>query len=214
MKAFTKVLLAGCLVINTPIFAQKPQTDCVDAAITSQADGIKLGFSKKGMTVFQEAMFKMQSMEPVPVAVKMMQGINYQLVFVGNENANRLTMEIFDGKDHKLDEKIERSMNNIVYSFTPPKTDVYLITLYQKKGLKDMCGYFGVMMKGTSRPVAVPKKEQPVQSKPVAQPKPSGTTPKPAATKPTPANNAVPDNQRPNPNRTKATREAQQQKGK
>jgi hypothetical protein len=220
MKALTKLLLALCLVSHTLLYAQKPTTGCVDAAIEAQATGIKLGLSKKGMTVFQEGMFKMQSMEPIPVAVKLTAGIPYELIFVGSESANRLTMEIFDGTDNKIDERIERSMNNIVYSFTPQKTDVYLVTLYQKRGLKDMCGYFGVMMKGTPRPAA-PKRDS-VKKQPAAV-KPATTTtkksvPQNQSTKVNTSKSsnaqAAPDNQRPNPNRTKATREAQQQKGK
>ncbi|HRO42835.1 MAG TPA: hypothetical protein PL009_08375 [Flavipsychrobacter sp.] len=211
MKALNKVLLALCLLGNFTLLAQKPQIGCVDATVEAQAIGIKLGLSKKGMSVFQEAMFKMQSMEPVPIAVKLAQGVNYELVFVGSENANRLTMEIFDGKDKKLDEKIERSMNNIVYSFTPKQTDVYLITLYQKKGVKDMCGYFAVMMKGAARPATPVKKEQ-TPAKPATVKTPAATPAQPAQK--TNNKQAVPGNQQPNPNRTKATREAQQQKNK
>lgn len=211
MRAFTTMLFAVCALISIDTVAQKPKTGCIDAAVEAQANGIKLGLSKKDMKVFQEAMFRMQSMEPVPVAVKMTAGVNYELIFVGSEQANRLSMEIFDGKDNKIEERIERSMNNIVYSFTPQKTDVYLVTLYQKKGLKDMCGYFGVMAKGLVNPAPQPKKE----TTPV---KPANTATPPSATKTAPQKSStqpsLPDNQRPNPNRTKATREAQQQKGK
>jgi len=206
MRAFTTMLVAFCAFISTDTIAQKPKTGCIDAAVEAQAKGIKLGLSKKDMKVFQEAMFRMQSMEPVPVAVKMNAGVRYELIFVGSEQASRLTMEIFDGKDNKIDERIERSMNNIVYSFTPQKTDVYLVTLYQKKGMKDLCGYFGVMTKGLTNPVLQPKKE-------TTPAKPAKTT-TPSATQTAPQPQTLPDNQRPNPNRTRATREAQQQKGK
>jgi len=211
MTSFNKVLVALLLFGNVHTYAQKPQIGCVDAAVDAQAKGLKLGLSKKGMTVFQEGSFRMQSMEPVPIAVRMVAGVNYELVFVGSDQANRLMMEIFDGKDKKIDEKVERSMNNIVYSFTPKTTDVYLITLYQKKGTKDMCGYFGVMMKGTAALVTKPKTPPPA----VAKPTPVKSTP-PASVKPVPAKakrvQTTPNNQQPNPNRTKATREAQQQR--
>lgn len=219
MKVRSQVLLLICyLLINLPAGAQKPQTGCVDAAIQAQADGIKLGLSKKGMVVFQEAMFRMQSMEPVPVAVKMTQGVTYELVFVGSENTNKLMMELYDGKDKKIDEKIERSMNNIIYTFTPQRTDVYLVTLIQKKGLKDMCGYFGVMVKGKPRKATPKVDSTKKQNIPAIQPavKAAPQQSQPTKVNTSKSNNAqsIPANQRPNPNRTKATREAQEQKGK
>ncbi|MBS1783402.1 MAG: hypothetical protein JSS78_10075 [Bacteroidetes bacterium] len=211
--------IAFCLFALPNVFAQKPQTDCVDAAIQAQAQGLKEKYAKQGLNLFQEGMFKMQSNEPIPVGVKLIAGVSYQLIYVGSENSNKMTMEIYDGKDKKLDEKIERATSNIIYPFTPTKTDVYLVMLYQKKGLKNFCGYFGVMAKGPVPAVATPIKKvttPPAQTKVV----PHKTTPTkatPAAIKSTPqatqpANN-YPDNQRPNPNRTRATREAQQQKG-
>lgn len=204
MKTFFSVLTGLALLFSGTLSqAQKPQTGCIDAAVTSQAEGIKLGLSKKGLVVFQEDMFKMSSMEPIPVAIKLQKGINYQIIFVGSEQASKLILEVFDGKDKKIDELVERSMNNIVYSFTPTSTDVYLFTFLQKKGLKNMCGYFGVMTKKiATAPAASPKKQVP----------PAAATPA-QTTKPT-GQPSVPNNQRPNPNRTKATREAQQQKSR
>jgi hypothetical protein len=222
MKTFSKIaLILALLLSDLTVFAQKPDVGCVDVNVQGQADAVKLGFSKKGLTVFQEAMFKMSSMEPVPVAVKLYQGFTYQLIFVGSENATKMMMEIYDGSDKKIDEEVERgSSNNIIYAFTPAKTDVYLITLIQKKGLKEMCGYFGVMMKGKvpattvrTEPVAKPAVA------PVKQPMAAPAKAAPVKTTSAPAvkaqpvqkmneRNELPANQRPNPNRTRATNEA------
>ena len=217
------------LCFSLPSLAQKPKTGCIDVNIQGQADGIKLGLSKQGHIMFQEGVFQMTSMEPTPIAVKMSQGISYQLIFVGSENSNRMIMELYDGKDRKIDEKVERgSSNSIVYTFTPPKTDIYLVTLIQKRATKDMCGYFGVMMK-SARPVAPARPVQPGQPQPAApapvqkkDPAKVAATHAGEATPPPPPAKAVPSmengykdmpaNQRPNPNRTRATREAQQNK--
>ncbi len=215
MKVINLTVLIFILLTHNVLLAQKPKTGCIDAAVEAQAKGIKLGLSQKGMKVFQEATFKMESLEPVPVAVKMVKGVQYELVFVGNEQASKLIMEVFDGKNKKVDERIERSMNNIIFSFVPAQTDVYLITLYQKRGLKDICGYFGVFMKGEPATVYQTEKKKPAVSGNTAAP--LKTTPAPATVQPAPAGKAhqsIPDNQRPNPNRTRATIEAQQQKGK
>ena len=240
MKTTYKIALVSALLsLCGPAFAQKPTTGCIDVNVQGQADGIKLGLTKQGHTLYQEAMFNMTSMEPVPIAVKMITGVQYQMIYVGSESSNRMIFELYDGKDKKLDEKVERGANNsIVYTYTPKKTDIYLVTLIQKKGTKDMCGYFGVMMKGAHPPVAA------TSNQPADQPAPPPTapepakkakvktattvkrattvkktnTPKPAETKvaPSESNNYqnMPANQRPNPNRTRATREAQQQRGR
>jgi hypothetical protein len=217
-RLFSKIaLILALLTLNLTVFAQKPEVGCVDVNVQGQADAVKLGFSKKGMAVFQEAMFSMHSMEPTPVAVKLYKGITYQLIFVGSESASKIIMEIYDGSDKKIDEEVERgSSNNIIYAFTPEKTDVYLITLIQKKGVKEMCGYFGVMMKGKLPATAV--KAQPV-AKPVNQPMAAPAKTAPVKTTTAPPVNAqpverstrskeLPANQRPNPNRTRATNEA------
>ena len=210
MKMRTKALLfSGMLLASGQVTAQKPKTGCVDAAVEAQAEGIKRGLKKQGLTIFQEAMIQMTSMEPAPIAVKLTEGVRYQLIFVGSEQANKLVMEIYDGRDKKVDEKIERSTNDIVYTFTPTKTDVYLITLTQKRALKSMCGYFGVLMKSSVPPataVRAPVKEEP--AKPATPPAPR---PAPASATTTDKPIELPADQRPNPNRTKATREAQQQ---
>jgi hypothetical protein len=236
----TLALVLISLSVSLTAVAQKPKTGCVDANIEGQSNGIKNGLAKQGMGVFQEAMFQMASMEPVPVAVKLMQGVPYQLIFVGSENANRLIMEIYDGKDKKVDEKVERGDNNsIVYSFTPKKTDIYLVTLIQKKGLKELCGYFGVMTKGLPMTAKVQNAgSDQVAPTPAVKPAPvkksTTTTVKTTTVKKTPAPptktavntpvtpapattnkaNTIPDNQRPNPNRTRATNEALKQQGK
>ena len=217
MKTFNKIFLTffAFACYNTA-FAQNPQTGCIDAAIQAQADGVKLGLSKKGMVVFQEGMFHMTSLEPVPVVVKLTQGVSYELIFVGSESTSKMMMELYDGKDKKIDEKIERSTNTIIYSFTPAKTDAYLVTLTQKKALKDMCGYFAVMMKGTPRAVA-PKNN--VKDTPPVKPSTVKTNTPPSQstkinTSKTNTAQRLPANQRPNPNRTKATREAQQERNK
>jgi hypothetical protein len=243
MRTYNKIALALIFIsLNVTTYAQKPVVGCVDVNVQGQAEGLKAGLAKQGMGVFQEAMFQMASMEPVPVAVKMNQGVSYQLIFVGSENANKMIMEIYDGKDKKVDEKVERgASNSIVYSFTPKKTDVYLITLIQKKGLKNLCGYFGVMMKGlpaiantqSRNNEVTPVKAAPVtkavkpakttttivktttvKKAPAVPAKTAVNTPAPATPAATNKSNTIPDNQRPNPNRTRATNEALKQQGK
>ncbi len=196
MKKVLIIIFAGIIVFFTQVVtAQKPSTTCVDPTISNQADAIKLGLSKQGMVVFQETMLSMTSMEPAPIAVRLQQGQTYQLIFVGSQQASKITLELFDGKDKKIDEEVMKGSDYILYPFTPQKTDIYLVTLIQKKGVKDMCGYFAVMMKDNGIRNTV--KKQPSNTQPVK----SATPPK---------TNTPTNNQRPNPNRTKATQQHQQ----
>lgn len=133
--------------VGTAFAQKKTKQDCTDPLIKSTAENLKNGYVKQGMTLYQETMLDMTSMEPMPIAVRLYEGVDYQLVYVGSEHANKLIFQLFDGKDNKLDEKRERGQDYLIYQFKPTKTDIYLINLYQKKGVKDMCGYFGVMFK-------------------------------------------------------------------
>lgn len=216
-----------------PAMAQK---SCHDLAIDGLAATVKNKFTKQGMHVYREAMLEMSSLEPTPIALNLQQNTTYQLIFIGNSHANKLAIELFDESDKMLYHKTERGVDYILYTFTPPRTEVYLVTLLQKKGTGKVCGYFGIM---TNSPVSNPTKEAsekkpvttpkpatnkstpPATKKPVSPTQPSATTPThqapPKATNtPSPKTNtrSMPDNQRPNPNRTKATEEYQKQQNK
>lgn len=157
----TKATIIVLLLTVGVAFAQKKmKQDCNDPLIKSTADNLKEGYLKQGMTLYQETMLDMTSMEPTPIAVRLYEGVAYQLVYVGAEHTNKLIFQLFDGKDNKIDEQRERGKDYLIYQFTPNKTDIYLINLYQKKGVRDMCGYFGVLFKTNG---ATPTQPQVVQ---------------------------------------------------
>lgn len=262
MKYILSILLSAILIQAS--FAQGSKT-CNDPAVMGQSNNIKSVYEKQGMVVFRESMIAMQSMEPSPIAVRLQADITYQFIFIGSSQANRLSLELYDGTDKKLDEKVEKGGDYLLYTFKPEKTDLYLINLYQKKGARDLCGYFGIMtqqlknappklapIRSTQKANTVPVQTRPVkqtpvktkqaatapvyQTKPVKQSvqsttkkvpvvnqqttkqttesqqktTPSKNTPIPVKSIPSTANK-IPDNQKPNPNRTRATKEYQQQ---
>lgn len=233
MSSLKTLLSVVALFSYTLVTAQNIATKCIDPAIEGQAENIKRTYEKQGLVIFQESMLAMTSMEPSPIAIRLQAGIQYQFIFVGSSQSNRLTMELFDGADKKLDERVEKDGDHILYTFRPAKTEIYLITLFQKKGMKDMCGYFGVMTdklknaapkvapvkntQPTTLPKTTPIKKQPaVSTTPKSTPKKTTTTiisppppPPPPVTET--KTTTVPDNQRPNPNRTRATQEHQKQ---
>ncbi len=223
-QAFYCLSFLFAAFFTTQANAQSQLTKCVDPDVQGRADNIKSSYAKQGKVVFQESLLSMTSMEPAPIAVRLQQGVTYEMIFVGSSQASRIMLELFDGADKKLDHKVEKSAAHLLYSFTPAKTEVYLITLTQKKGTKSMCGYFGIMVK---KPVQTGPKSAPLKNNDIRRHQPAKTTPLPAKTTtapqpakmpatqtaPTPPTkkNTLPDNQRPNPNRTKATRQYQQQ---
>ena len=215
VKAFYQVF-ATILLMSTVAVAQKPSTGCVDPAVKASADNIKESYAKKGMVVFQESMLAMTSMEPTPIAVRLQQGVTYEMFFAGSTMSTRLMLEIFDGADKKLDHKVEKDVSHLVYTFIPKKTEVYLITLTQKKGMKDMCGYFGIMVKKPIRSTNTkPTPERTTQPTKQTTTRTTTTTKTTTTTtQPKTNTNVVPNNQRPNPNRTRATQQHQQNQQK
>lgn len=173
MKNLIKPIVIIALLmmpVGTAFAQKKTKQDCTDPMIKSTAENLKNGYIKQGMSLYQEAMLDMTSMEPMPIAVRLYEGVEYQLVFVGAEHSNKLIFQLFDGKDNKLDEKRERGQDYLTYQFKPAKTDIYLINLYQKKGVRDMCGYFAVMFKTNG----IIQKQQPQMAQ---QPQPAYTPP-------------------------------------
>lgn len=158
MKLLVSRFLSSALIsllCVSPVFSQKksPHEGCMDPNISAQAEGLKAGYLKKGMMVYRESMISMASMEPTPIVVRLVKDQLYQFIFIGSENASKLTFELFDGQDKRIDEKRMRN-GNILYTFKPNKTDEYLINLYQKKGMRDLCGYFGILIQNTHKPAA------------------------------------------------------------
>jgi len=97
----------------------------------------------------------------------------YQLIFIGSRDAKKISMELFDGADKKIDERIiknPKEQNFVVYSFTPEKTDMYLLVFTQIKGSKSMCGSFSIMQPGgegaQQPPPAIPANNKPATANP------------------------------------------------
>lgn len=129
--------------------AQRDKIGCVDKSIRVQAEQIKHDLKAQGLSVYKDAMVSMDPKEPFPVAVQLTAGEQYQFIFVGKSNANKLYFELFDGQDKMIGEKQvdDPSLTNfVVYSFVPQKSDIYLIVLNQKiKSKSKVCGSFTIM---------------------------------------------------------------------
>lgn len=146
-----KLLLVAGFILGVAVvaMAQKPAVGCMDRAIRIQAEQAKQNFMKQGMKVFKEAMIGMEPNIPFPIAVQLNQGELYQIVYVGSLSATKIRMELLDGKDKIIDEKVlDRPVENnmIIYSFVPEKSDIYMLMLTQKVR-KETCGSIAIFKK-------------------------------------------------------------------
>ncbi len=137
------------LLLSVNVYAQnKPSIGCVNKVVRLQSEQIKRQFKEQGLTVYKDAMVNMEPKQPFPIAVQLNQGRLYQLLFVGSKKATKIKMEIYDGKDNKIDEKVlnePEKTNFIIYSFAPQKDDIYLIILTQKIKGKSICSSFSIL---------------------------------------------------------------------
>jgi hypothetical protein len=150
MRALFTILAFSLMGITAS--AQTDALGCIDKDIRMQAEGLKASFVKQGMVVYRDAMFTMESLSATPVGIQMIKGRMYQLIFVGNNTANEISLEIFDGNDKKIATKQVKKggYNYIAYSFIPDKTDVYLVMLSQKFKGRSSCGSFTLMQEASA----------------------------------------------------------------
>lgn len=150
-----KIITAATIILATVSFSktfaqEQPNIGCIDKAVKLQAEDVKQGFIKQGMTVYRDAMINMESQTPFPIEVKLVQGHLYEFLYIGNSDANT-KLELYDGDDQNIGTRSlakGESPGYIIYSFTPSKTDMYLLMLSQKLRHDTMCGSFTIMEKG------------------------------------------------------------------
>lgn len=145
--------------------AQSENLGCIDKDMRMESEGMKASFIKQGLSVFKDAMITMESQQPVPVAIEMVKGRIYQMVFIGANTASKVSLEIMDGNHNRIVEKAipKGGGHTIAYSFIPEKTDVYLVMLYQKFKGKTACGSFTLMH---DAPVGPKQADEPAKTRP------------------------------------------------
>lgn len=167
MKSFKSLLLLAALSlpVSFAAIAQKPSVGCIDKSIRLQADEIKHFYTDQGLVVYRDAMINMESMQPFPIMADMQKGQLYMIVFVGHAAVQRMKLEMYDGNDQKLEEKFmfrnRQQPNYIIYSFSPPRSDSYLMTFMQKLKNENMCGSICIMKVPASKQGAEIKPYQP-----------------------------------------------------
>jgi hypothetical protein len=145
-----KKLISAIALVAISYTAQaqeQPRIGCMDRAIRIQAEQIKQGFIKQGLNVYKDAMLNMTSKEEYQIAVQLTKGQIYQMVYIGSRQSSKITFDLYQGRnriDHKVLNSPEES-NQIVYSFIPEKSDLYLVVLTQKQKNRDICGSFTIM---------------------------------------------------------------------
>jgi hypothetical protein len=147
MKGYS-FFLAFFLAANT-VLAQ-PEIGCNDKIILLEAQEMKRNLQAQGMVIFKDAMLKMESKEPFPIAVQLTKGQLYQMVYIGSKDASKIRFELFDGNNKRIAEETQKDVMQrdfIIYSFTPEKSDIYLVGLTQHCKKKPLCGSFTILQK-------------------------------------------------------------------
>ena len=159
MKFISALALIALIGFSNNALAQQagPSIGCVDKVIRMQTEDLKLGFTKHGMEVYKDANVSIESSVPYPVAVQLNKGIMYQMIFVGSQLASDIRLELFDGDDKKIGEKLAGKMdpNYIIFSFIPEKTDLYLVVLSERLKKETICSSFTIL-----RPPVLKQPEQ------------------------------------------------------
>ncbi len=159
MRKLALVLSIIVVAICNQAKAQQPAIGCVDKKARLQSQKIKLQFQDQGMEVYRDAMLEMENRQPYPIAIQLSDKQLYQLIFVGSDKASKITMELYNGKDEKVAEKVLKdpaNLNYFIYSFAPPRSDVYLVILTQKFKGKKVCSSFTIMQNKDGLPQVKP----------------------------------------------------------
>ena len=147
------LFILSALLLQIELHAQIiPALGCDDKAIRLQAEQIKQDFKAQGLELYKDAMIDMESRQPSPIAVQLTKGVLYQMIYIGSKDAKRISFELYDGSDKKIEDRVLKNpgiSNFLVYSFVPEKTDLYLVILTQNKGTQNVCGSFSIMQPST-----------------------------------------------------------------
>ncbi len=164
-----KKLIAAAILMFAGLAsqAQTSRVGCNDKAIRYQSELVKNEFKAQGMVITRDAMVNMDSKQPFPVGIQLIKGRQYTFIFVGDRRSSKMSFELFDGEDKRIEEKVIKTPgenNTLVYSFIPSKTDLYLVVLMQTKKKDEMCGSFTMMEKPEGSPIkATPPTIPPAQ---------------------------------------------------
>jgi hypothetical protein len=173
MRTYFLFILFALFQQNVLLAQIIPALGCNDKAIRLQAEQIKQDFKTQGLEIYKDAMIDMESRQPTPIAVQLTKGVLYQMIYIGSKDAKRISFELYDGSDKKIEDRALKTpeiSNFLVYSFVPEKTDLYLVILTQNKGTQNVCGSFSIM-----QPSAKPKQQYNLPTKqpqkPVSNPR-------------------------------------------
>lgn len=149
MIAFTALSLLSAKAQDAP------KIGCKDGILSAQAAELKTSLLQQGFEQINDGMLSMSSHQPFPVMVRMKGGQFYQILFVGNTRARKITLDLSENKQGFITSKQQhpsgQTSNVISFSFTPTADGDYLFTLEQilksqglLKGAGMSCGSFTI----------------------------------------------------------------------
>lgn len=151
MVRIKTIFILICLFIfSGTLLAQTSETSagCSDPGIEQQVKELEEDLKEQGFEVMDEAMFSLGSRTEHPLYYKLQKSEFYQIIFVCNEDANKMKLELIDPQQDVLMSKelrpIQHSSNVISFSFAPESDDSYTFLLSQISKKKS-CVSFTIM---------------------------------------------------------------------
>ena len=145
----TFILLCS-LLYSGRLFAQASDASagCSDLGLEQEVAELKEEFKEQGFEVVQDAMFQLQPRSDYPLIYKLQKADFYEVIFVCNENANKMKLDLIDPEQEVFVSKelrpIQHTSNVISFSFAPTSSDSYTFMLSQVIK-KNSCVSFTIM---------------------------------------------------------------------
>jgi hypothetical protein len=154
MKYLIVTLACFCTSL-TGIAQDAPKIGCKDGILSAQAAEIKASLTQQGFEQINDGMLTMTSHQGFPVMVRMKGGQFYQILFVGNTRAKKMSLDMGESTQgelvHKEQHPLDQTSNVINFSFTPKVDGDYLFQLEQilkspglLKAIPETCGSFTI----------------------------------------------------------------------
>jgi sugar phosphate isomerase/epimerase len=127
-----------CLAINLKGQSQYTQgTNCVNADVTKKTQELLEEYKKQGFEIFRGEYLTLENKTEMPIYLQLVQKKVYHIIVVGHPDLMRLEVKLghaaFGGNE--VNDQIIKNRDKTYFthfSYTPPFTGAFLLTLYEK----------------------------------------------------------------------------------
>jgi hypothetical protein len=137
---------------NATTYTENKKTGVlVEQVFKNKVLKLKSVFFERGFETYKSSDIDMKHDENYPIFVDLQKGKLYQFIFVGDPDANKIEVKLAkeDYGNMVTDRFRVASAGEYwtQFSFIPPVSGQYLLTLYQRANFKDLFGHLTIMRK-------------------------------------------------------------------